>query len=403
MEPVIGDRCQMPSAEREVVQDMHLMPLRYQMPPQGRTNEPRPPCDQDFLRHGAKVAEKPGLAERRFVIRMVATNYFRPSRATLSAATNALMRISIVIPCYNAESCVQRAVESALAQTHSDLEVICVDDGSSDGTLALLERIREQNTGRFHIIQQSNQGACAARNKGSENSSGLYIEFLDADDELKPGKLAHQAGLAQDHALPDLIIGSSITRAADGSIVETDVQKGVDRDPWLDLMRHKLGGTPQNLWKRDAVVAAGGWNVAMRSSQEYDLMFRMIAKGARIVHDDVILTEIHRLDGGSISRSNLDRNWERFVQLRASIIDHLRTERPETDLGPHYQVLFDSIRTLYPYAPDRAVHLYKSHLPKDFHPRLSPATGKGYLMLHHLLGFSAANRIRQIIARSSAN
>jgi len=313
------------------------------------------------------------------------------------------MLISVVVPCYNAEDCVERAVRSVLAQTHIESELICVDDGSTDGTLDLLIRLRDRAPDRIRVIEQPNQGACAARNNGLAHSSGTYVEFLDADDALMPEKLAHQAALAQARGLPDLIIGSSITRSPNGSIVETDIQKGPDRDPWLDLMRHKLGGTPQNLWKRDAVLAVGGWNIAMKSSQEYDLMFRMLANGSNLILDERILTEIHFMTGGSISRSNLDSNWERFVELRAAIIGHLRSAKPGMDLQPHYQVLFDSIRTLFPYAPERAEQLHQRYIPKNFRPGISPATGKGYLLLHRLFGFVLANRIRQSIARSSAN
>lgn len=311
------------------------------------------------------------------------------------------MRISIVIPCYNAEGFAHRALSSALEQTHADVEIICVDDGSTDGTLALLRQFQERSPERIQVITQVNQGACAARNNGLAHCTGTYVEFLDADDRLLPEKLAHQADVVSRHGLPDLLIGSSITRAADGSVVEHDIQRNADRDPWMDLMQHKLGGTPQNLWKRTALQAVNGWNTQMASSQEYDLMFRLLANGASIAFDDVVLTEIHQLPGGSISRSNLDRNWTRFAELRAAIIRHLRTNMPKVDTRPHYQVLFDSIRTLYPYAPERAVELYERHIPKDFRPGLSPATGKGYLLLHGLFGFTWANRLRHAIGKSA--
>lgn len=312
-----------------------------------------------------------------------------------------MMRISIVIPCYNAAAFVDRALSSALEQTHPDLEIICVNDGSTDGTLALLRQFQERAAGRIQVIDQPNQGACAARNNGLQHCTGTYVEFLDADDRLLPDKLAHQAALVVKYDLPDVLIGSSITRAADGSVVEHDIQRDRDRDPWMDLMQHKLGGSPQNLWKRAALEAVNGWNTKMASSQEYDLMFRLLANGATIRYDEEVLTEIHQLPGGSISRSNLDRNWTRFAELRAAIIQHLRTNLPEIDTTPHYQVLFDSIRTLYPYAPERAVELYERHIPKKFKPGLSPATGKGYLFLHGLFGFAMANRLRHAIGKSA--
>ena len=307
------------------------------------------------------------------------------------------MRISIVIPCYNVEQYVQRAVESALAQTYRDSEIICVDDGSSDGTLQVLKELRERHPDRITVIEQENRGACAARNAGLERSTAEYVQFLDADDVILPRKLEHQAALAIENGMPGLIVGSSRTLSSDGKELYRTVQENGDRDPWLDLMAHKLNVTSANLWRSDAVKQAGGWNEALGSSQEYDLMFRMLKNGARIIFDREILTQIHRRQGGSISQTNVRRNWERFVELRAQIMQHVKAIDPDREMAPFHQVFFDSIRTLYPFDRKKAIELYNSHLPKDFRPTTSPATGRGYLLLHGLLGFDRANRLRQIL------
>jgi glycosyltransferase involved in cell wall biosynthesis len=308
------------------------------------------------------------------------------------------MRVSVIIPCYNVEAYVATAVHSALEQDHEDLELICVNDGSTDATQRVLEELATSTGGRVVVIEQVNKGACAARNRGLEMSTGTYIEFLDADDHILPGKITHQLTLAAGNDHPELIIGSSRTRRPDGTIVTTDIQKCETRDPWMDLMSHKLGGSPQNLWRRDAVVKAGGWAEGLGSSQEYDLMFRMLQQDARLIHDPEVLTEILQRAAGSISQVNLDRNWRRFVDLRVRIVEHLRSRYPERDMKPDLQVLFDSIRTLYPFDPKGAVALYEAHIPTDFEPGLSSATGKGYLMLHRSFGFKLANRLRQLVA-----
>ncbi len=307
------------------------------------------------------------------------------------------MRISIVIPCYNVEEYVQRAVESALAQTYRDSEIICVDDGSSDGTLQVLKELREHHPDRITVIEQENRGACAARNAGLERSTAEYVQFLDADDVILPRKLEHQAALAIENGMPGLIVGSSRTLSSDGKELYRTVQENGDRDPWLDLMAHKLNVTSANLWRSDAVKQAGGWNEALGSSQEYDLMFRMLKNGARIIFDREILTQIHRRQGGSISQTNVRRNWERFVELRAQIMQHVKAIDPDREMAPFHQVLFDSIRTLYPFDRKKAIDYFKTYIPKDFRPTTSASTGRGYLLLHGLLGFDRANRLRQIL------
>ncbi|MBL7983258.1 MAG: glycosyltransferase family 2 protein [Flavobacteriales bacterium] len=307
------------------------------------------------------------------------------------------MRISVIIPCYNVERYVERAVESVFAQTHQDLQVITVDDGSTDGTPALLLELASRHTGRLTVVQQKNQGACAARNAGLERADGTYLQFLDADDVLLPLKLAHQLSIAEKNSSPELVIGSSRIVDPSGTTVRTVVQTAGDRDPWMDLMSHGLNITSTNLWKRQAVQQAGGWSEGLGSSQEYDLMFRMLQHGARVVHDPEVLTEIHQRPGGQISQTSVDRNWVRFVELRARILDHLHTERPDLDLRPYQQVLFDSIRTLYLHAPTKAIDLYHRLLPKGYVPQRSTATGRGYLILHHLFGFTLANRLRSFL------
>ena len=97
--------------------------------------------------------------------------------------------IYVVIPSYNREKTIVRAINSVLKQTYSDLEVIVVDDGSTDNTRAVLSEISDK---RFRYIYQENAGACAARNNGIEHAKGEYIAFQDSDDAWRPEKLEKQ-------------------------------------------------------------------------------------------------------------------------------------------------------------------------------------------------------------------
>ena len=94
-------------------------------------------------------------------------------------------RLSIIVPVYNAELYLGRAVASVRAQSFSDWELILVDDGSADGSSALLERCAAED-GRIRVFRQANAGPSAARNRGIEEASGEYLAFLDADDFLAP-------------------------------------------------------------------------------------------------------------------------------------------------------------------------------------------------------------------------
>ena len=99
--------------------------------------------------------------------------------------------ISVIIPMYNTGNYIEQTVKSVLAQTYSKLEVVIVDDGSTDNGAELVESLK-MNDSRIRYIYQENQGVSAARNNAIANSSGEYLAFLDSDDLWKPHKLEKQ-------------------------------------------------------------------------------------------------------------------------------------------------------------------------------------------------------------------
>ncbi len=95
--------------------------------------------------------------------------------------------VSVVVPTYNAEQFVTETIESILAQSYPNIEIICVDDGSTDGTYGVLESFGD----RVRIIRQQNAGPSAARNAGIKAAAGRFIGLLDADDLWEPEHVAH--------------------------------------------------------------------------------------------------------------------------------------------------------------------------------------------------------------------
>lgn len=107
----------------------------------------------------------------------------------MSTDKNAAPKISIIVPVYNVEKYLRRCLDSIRAQTFTDFECICVDDGSSDGSGKILDEYAEKD-GMFRVIHQANAGVSAARNAGLDVARGEYVCFVDADDYIAPKTFA---------------------------------------------------------------------------------------------------------------------------------------------------------------------------------------------------------------------
>ncbi|MCC6593160.1 MAG: glycosyltransferase family 2 protein [Xanthomonadales bacterium] len=132
--------------------------------------------------------------------------------------------ISVVIPAYNAEQTIERCIASVLADPHDAVEIVVVDDGSTDRTAQILQAAAVRYPGLVRVLSQSNSGACAARNAGMEAASGEFIQFLDSDDELIGHKL--QQAIVAFQARPELACVYSdmevVVDASSGRIVSAD-------------------------------------------------------------------------------------------------------------------------------------------------------------------------------------
>jgi len=116
------------------------------------------------------------------------------------------MKFSVIVPVYNRAHCVAKTIESVIAQSYSDWELIAVDDGSTDNSLELLKELADREP-RIKVIHQENKGVSAARNAGIEASTGEYILFLDSDDYMVPEAMKLLADSIVQYAEPDIICG----------------------------------------------------------------------------------------------------------------------------------------------------------------------------------------------------
>ena len=196
-------------------------------------------------------------AERSGILRLV------PERRPL---------VSVIIPAYNAAATLDRAVASALSQTYRPLEVLVVDDGSTDATPQVVARLGDA----VRSVRQPNQGVSVARNEALRRARGDLIAFLDADDEWLPEKLERQVAFLHEH--PEIGLLYTLAVVVDG----TGRERGfIPRDGGADAYAHLYFAnripTSTVLVRAEVLRRAGEFDPALRIAQDYDLWLRIAA------------------------------------------------------------------------------------------------------------------------------
>jgi len=188
--------------------------------------------------------------------------------------------VSVVIPAYNAGATLHRALASALNQNYSDLDVVVVDDGSTDNTAAVAAAC----DARVRLVRQPNRGAAAARNRGVSVSRAKYVAFLDADDEWLEGRIEKTIDAIE--RAPGSVLAFSAIVPVDEAGKPTDRWQGVDcsRAPTMnDLLSRCWPILPSSVTvSRDAFLRAGGFDEEFRRPgyQDVELWLRARELGA---------------------------------------------------------------------------------------------------------------------------
>jgi glycosyltransferase involved in cell wall biosynthesis len=204
--------------------------------------------------------------------------------------------VSVVIPCYNSARYLRESIESALAQSYPRIEIIVVDDGSTDETT----RIARSYGVRY--IYQANRGISAARNTGILHSRGEYVLFLDHDDRLLPRAVETGVRLLEEHRECALAVGEHRYIGADGKAIGYSNKHAAGGDHYLMLLEHNFIETPCSaLHRRSDLALTGGFDETLHGAEDHEFYLRTARQSTWVAHDAAVAE--YRIHDSSASRN----------------------------------------------------------------------------------------------------
>lgn len=227
--------------------------------------------------------------------------------------------ISCVVPVFNGERYLRETLDSILAQTYQPLEIIVADDGSTDGTAAVVSSYGD----RVRYLRQKNAGASAARNLGITVAAGEFFAFLDADDLWHREKLARQMARFRERANLD----GCVTMVQNFWVPQLDQEAARYRDHFLS--KPVPGYHSETLLARRSIFRTVGlFNPALRHADKTDWFLRAAEKGAviELLADILVYRRFHE---SNVSRSQGEASRDEYLRLLKASLDRRRT--PGTD------------------------------------------------------------------------
>lgn len=243
------------------------------------------------------------------------------------------MKVSIVVPIYNVESYLGRCVDSILAQTHLDIEVILVNDGSPDGCAAICEKYAAADS-RIIVINQENKGLPGARNSGLKIAKGEYVSFIDSDDTIEADMIKDFVNAAENNIKPDVIV-SNIIQYENGNVKHLLLKNELPYGVLLkqeQIKKHfiepyyggDMGMIPSACTKMYKVAFLKEnqllFDESLKRAEDYWFNFYVFTKANNIYAIDHAYYHYYKIDG-SVIRSYRENQFELFLKSRKKLLN----------------------------------------------------------------------------------
>jgi glycosyltransferase involved in cell wall biosynthesis len=227
-----------------------------------------------------------------------------------------MSRVSVIIPTYNQGNYLRQAIQSVLAQSYADFEVIVVDDGSTDNTSAVVGDLSDP---RLRYARQANGGLSSARNTGIRNATGSFLSYLDSDDLFLPEKLRLLVALLEENPNLGLVAGQAVLIDETGQSLGEVFDKGLPEDSSQLLLGNPLH-VGSVLLRREWQERAGFFDEGLRSYEDWDMWLRLARAGCPMasVSQPVSLYRFHA--------AQMTRIGDQMTQATFSVLEKIYRE-----------------------------------------------------------------------------
>jgi glycosyltransferase involved in cell wall biosynthesis len=304
-----------------------------------------------------------------------------------------MTNVSILIPCYNAERWIAQCIESALNQTYANKEVIVIDDGSTDGSLEIIKQYKEQ----IYWKTQVNQGGNYTRNRLLELSEGEWLQYLDADDYLLPEKIQHQMQYLLQVPSVDVVYSPSIFEYYKNDTSWQEVLPIPEpHDPWILLARWYLPQTGSPLWRKQAIIDAGGWKVAQPCCQEHELYLRLLISNKTFAYFESPYSVYRQWSEMTVCKQNKSTTYRYRLEILADLEQHLINTHQNIParIQAINQSRFECARQIWLFDYIWALRIVKDIKQYDCNFTPSGAASPiGYSFIYNYFGFRVAETI----------
>lgn len=300
--------------------------------------------------------------------------------------------VSILIPCFNAEPWIGQAIESGLAQSWPHKEVIVVDDGSTDRCVDIIKSFGD----RIRWETGPNHGSNRARNRLLELARGEWLQYLDADDYLKPDKIGSQVAALEAHSDVDVLYGPPIFEWHHNGAMRVTLEAIPEpHDPWMLLALWRLPQTGAPLWRKAALQDVGGWAVNQPCCQEHELYLRLLIADKRFAYHPATGAVYRSFPTGTLSTRDPALVRHERIKIEKIIEDHLSATGDLTSERQWAinQARFDLARSAWNQDRNEARAILATMTAADSFRPNGPAAPLLYRLAYRLFGFEMAEHI----------